>query len=96
MRRKVSLLLFAFVSGVEPTNNGAERAFRHGVLWRKQSHGPKSVVISEYLGCIWSMVETCRQQGRAVWDFLTECIAAFAEMYTVPSLLTLPNAAHAA
>ena len=42
LRREVSLFLFAFVSGVEPTNNAAERALRHGVLWRKMSHGPKS------------------------------------------------------
>lgn len=40
-RREVALFRFAFVSGVEPTNNAAERAWRHGVLWRKQSHGPK-------------------------------------------------------
>ena len=92
----MSLFLFAFVSGVEPTNNAAERALRHGVLWRKMSHGPKSVVSSEYLGCIWSVVETCRQQGRGVWDFLTEGIAAVAQGYAVPSLFTPPNAARAA
>jgi hypothetical protein len=44
LRREVSLFLFAFVSGVEPTNNAAARALRHGVLWRKQSHGPKYVL----------------------------------------------------
>src|SRR5262249_48631162 len=54
LRREVSMFLFAFVDGVEPTNNAAERTLSHGVLWRKMSHGPKSVVGSEYLGCIWS------------------------------------------
>jgi transposase len=96
LRGEVSLFLFAFVSGVEPTNNAAERALRHGVLWRKMSHGPKSVVGSEYLGCIWSVVETCRQQGRGVWDFLTVCMAAAAQGCSLPSLLTLPNSAQAA
>ena len=96
LRREVSLFLFAFVSGVGPTNNAAERALRHGVLWRKQSHGPKSVVGSEYLGCIWSVVETCRQQGRSVWDFLTVCLASAAEGRIMPSLLPLANTAHAA
>jgi transposase len=96
LRREVSLFWFAFVSGVEPTNNAAERALRHGVLWRKVSHGPKSMVGSEYLGCIWSVVETCRQQGRGVWDYLTSCVAAAAEGRVLPSLLTLPNTAHAA
>ena len=89
------MFLFAFVDGIEPTNNATERALRHGVLWRKMSHGPKSVAGSEYLGCIWSVVETCRQQGRSVWDFLTACMAA-AEKGIMPSLLTLPSNVHAA
>jgi transposase len=96
LRREVSLFLFAFVSGVEPTNNAAERALRHGVLWRKVSHGPKSVVGSEYLGRIWSVVETCRQHGQGVWDFLTACMAAAAEGRVLPSLLTVPSDVHAA
>ena len=77
-------------------NNAAEPALRHGVLWRKMSHGPKSVKGSEYLACIWSVVETCRQQGRSVWDFLTDCMAAAAEGQVLPSLLTLPSDVHAA
>ena len=96
LRGEVSMFLFAFVDGVEPTNNAAERALRHGVLWRKMSHGPKSVVGSEYLGCIWSVVETCRQQRRGVWDFLTVCLASAAQGCSLPSLLTLPNSAQAA
>jgi hypothetical protein len=57
------------------------------------SHGPKSVVGSEYLECIWSEVETCRQQGRGVWDFLTECMAAAAEkVFHVGSAIRLPAA----
>ena len=87
---------FAFVSGVEPTNNAAERSLRHGVLWRKVSHGPKSAVGSAYLANIWSVVETCRQHGRGVWGYMTECAVAVAERRTVPSLLTPPDAASAA
>jgi transposase len=96
LRGEVSMFLFAFVDGVEPTNNAAERALRHGVLWRKMSHGPKSVVGSEYLACIWSVVETCRQQGRDVWGYLTACMAEAAEGRIMPSLLPLPKTAHAA
>lgn len=90
------MFLFAFVDGVEPTNNATERALRHGVLWRKMSHGPKSVAGCAYLSWLWSVVETCRQQDRNVWEFLTACMAAAAEGRIVPSLLTLPNNAHAA
>jgi transposase len=96
LRGEVSLFLFAFVDGVEPTNNAAERALRHGVLWRKQGHGPKSTAGCVYLANIWSVVETCSQQGRCVWDFLTASMAAVAEGRTVPSLLTLPRNVHAA
>ncbi len=96
LRREVSLFLFAFVSGVEPTNNAAERAVRHGVLWRKQSHGPRGVAGSEYLSCIWSVVETCRQRGWGVWDYLTACLTAAAEGHGLPSLLTPALDAHAA
>jgi transposase len=96
LRGEVSMFLFAFVDGVEPTNNAAERALRHGVLWRKQSHGPKSTAGCAYLGCIWSVVETCRQQGRDVWNFLTVCMAEAAQGRSLPSLLPLPNTAHAA
>jgi transposase len=96
LAREVSLFLFAFVSGVEPTNNAAERAVRHGVLWRKQSHGPRGVSGSAYLGCIWSVVETCRQRGRGVWDYLTACLSAAAEGHVLPSLLTPAVGAHAA
>jgi transposase len=94
--REVSLFLFAFIDGVEPTNNAAERALRHGVLWRKQSHGPRSGGGAQYLAQIWSVVETCRQQGRGVWDYLTACVAAAAEGRVLPSLLIPTADAHAA
>ena len=90
------MFLFAFVDGVEPADSAAERALPHAVLWRKMSHGPKSVRGSEYLGCIGSVVETCRQEGRCVWDFLTACMTADAEGCSAPSLLTLPDAANPA
>jgi transposase len=93
---EVSMFLFAFVDGVEPTNNAAERALRHGVLWRKVSHGPKSAAGSAYLANIWSVVETCRQHGRGVRDYMTECAVAVAEGRTVPYLLTPPDAVPAA
>lgn len=96
LAREVSLFLFAFLSGVEPTNNAAERALRFGVLWRKQSHGPKGERGCAYLSCIWSVVETCRQQGRDVWDYLTACVWACAQGQAVPSLLSTAANVHAA
>jgi transposase len=86
--REPSLFMFAFINGVEPTNNAAERAIRHGVIWRKQSHGPKSESGARYLANIWSVVETCRQQGRQVWDFLADCFDAAQAGRPLPCLVT--------
>jgi transposase len=88
IEREASLFRFAFTDGVEPTNNAAERAIRHGVIWRKQSHGPKSESGAKYLANIWSVVETCRQQGRQVWDFLAECFDAAQAGRPLPRLVT--------
>jgi transposase len=85
--REVSLYVFAFHPGVEPTNNAAERAVRHGVLWRKQSGGPKSAAGAAYLANIWSVVETCRQHGRNVWEYLTACVEAADHGRPLPNLL---------
>jgi transposase len=92
--REVSLFVFAFTAGVEPTNNAAERAVRHGVLWRKQSGGPRSAAGAAYLAHIWSVVETCRQHGRNVWEYLAACAAAADHGRPLPDLL--PAQAHAA
>jgi transposase len=86
--REVSLFVFAFHAGVEPTNNAAERAVRHGVLWRKQSGGPRSESGATYLAHIWTVVETCRQQRRNVWEYLAACVAAADHGQPLPNLLS--------
>src|SRR5262249_48495308 len=47
-----SLWTFARVAGVEPTNNAAERALRHPVLWRAVSHGTRSSKGSRFVATI--------------------------------------------
>jgi transposase len=70
------LWTFARVKGVEPTNNAAERALRHAVLWRKMSHGTASEAGSCFVENILSVVATCRQHGRNVLGYLTRCCGA--------------------
>jgi transposase len=69
-----SLWTFAGRSGVEPTNNAAERAVRHAVCWRKTSYGTDSDRGSRFVERILTVVATCRQQGRGVLDFLTQAL----------------------
>jgi transposase len=83
--------LWTFVrrDGVEPTNNVAERTVRQGVLWRKTSGGTDSVVGSRFVERILSVVATCRQQGRNVWDYLTDSHRAALAGHRAPSLLPM-------
>jgi transposase len=71
-----ALWTFVRVEGVEPTNNAAERALRHAVMWRKTSYGTDGEAGSHFVGNILTVVATCRQQGRNVLEYLTECCEA--------------------
>ena len=81
------LWTFLRVRGIEPTNNAAERALRHAVLWRKMSGGTASEWGSRFVERILSVVATCRQQGRDVLEFLTECFRARLAGAPSPTLL---------
>ena len=82
-----SLWTFARVEGVTPDNNAAERALRHGVIWRKTSGGTDSERGGRFVGQILSVVATCRQRGKGVLGFLTECFRAHFEGRPAPSLI---------
>jgi len=81
------LWTFLRVQGIEPTNNAAERALRHAVLWRKSSGGTASGWGSRFVERVLSVAATCRQQGRNVLDFITACLRARLDGTPVPSLL---------
>jgi transposase len=82
------LWTFLRVQGIEPTNNVAERALRHAVLWRKSSGGTASERGSRFVERVLSVAATCRQQGRNVLEFLTACFRAPLISAPLPSLLT--------
>ena len=83
-----SLWTFAAAEGVPPHNNAAERALRHGVIWRKTSHGTDGEAGSRFVEAMLTVVATCRQRARDVLATLTECFRAGFEGRTAPSLLT--------
>ena len=58
------LWTFVRVEGVEPTNNAAERALRHAVIWRRISGGTDSAEGSRFVERMLTVVATCRQQRR--------------------------------
>ena len=78
---------FVRVEGVEPTNNGPERALRHAVIWRRISGGTDSADGSRFVERMPTVVATCRQQKRDVLDYLSSCFEAHLRGRQVPSLL---------
>ena len=73
--------------GLEPTNNASERALRHGVIWRKLSFGTQSVGGSRFVETMLTVIETCRQQKRPVFTYLTAAIQAHFAHDNCPTLL---------
>jgi transposase len=82
-----ALWTFAYVEGVEPTNNAVEHRIRHGVMWRKTSFGTDSPNGSRFVERILTVVTTLRMQGRNVLDYVTAACEAALEGKAAPSLL---------
>lgn len=82
-----ALWTFTRVEGVEPTNNAAEQALRHGVLWRKVSFGTRSTEGSRFVERILTVQETLRKQQRDVLAYLTQACKAALHHRPAPSLL---------
>lgn len=82
-----SLWTFVHVPGVEPTNNLAERAVRHAVLWRKACFGTHSELGSRFVERILTTHASLRQQGRNVLEFIRDACVAKLQQSQAPSLL---------
>jgi transposase len=73
--------------GVEPTNNAGERSLRHAVIWRKLSFGTQSARGSRFVETMLTVIETCRQQCRNAFAFITNAVQAHLSHHATPSLL---------
>ena len=80
---------FRFVTtpGIEPTNNLAEQAMRFVVIDRHITQGTRSAKGRRWCERIWTVIATCAQQGRAVFQFLLDSVQAHLDGTTPPSLL---------
>jgi hypothetical protein len=73
--------------GVEPTNNAGERSLRHAVIWRKLSFGTPSASGSRFVETMLTVIESCRQQRRNAFAFITAAVEAHLAHQSTPSLL---------
>jgi transposase len=80
---------FRFITtpGVDPTNNLAEQAIRFVVIDRRITQGTRSEKGRRWCERIWTVIATCAQQGREVFQFLFESVQAYLSGTLPPSLL---------
>ena len=77
---------FATTPGVEPTNNLAEQAIRFVVIDRHITHGTRGAAGQRRSDRLWSVVATCGQQGRSVWEYLAAAVGSCCAGEAAPSL----------
>jgi len=77
IRQIDSLWVFLEVSGVEPTNNRAERVLRFGVLWRKRSKGTQSEKGNRWVERVLSFKQTCQMRSLPSFPLLADAIDSF-------------------
>ncbi len=75
---------------VEPTNNLAEQAIRFVAIHRRLTQGTRSEDGRRWCERIFTVVQTCGQQGRSVFEFLCAAVAAHFRSAPAPSLLPNP------
>lgn len=74
LKLESALWQFAQCSGVEPTNNAAERALRGAVIWRGLSFGSQSRTGCDFVERLLSVTTSLRLQGRAVLPFIARVL----------------------
>jgi transposase len=82
-----SYFTFVTTPGVEPTNNLAEQAIRFVVIDRHITQGTRSESGQRWCERIWSVIATCTQRGRSVFEYLHAAVKAYFGDGPVPSLL---------
>ena len=74
-------------SAAEATNNRAERALRHAVLWRKTSNGTQTDAGERFVERVLSIRETCRLNQQPLHDYLVEVHTARITGQPIPTPL---------
>jgi transposase len=87
VEHKDNLWTFVDDDRIEPTNNAAEQALRHAVIWRKLSFGTQSARGSRFVERLLTVIETCRRQRRNTFAWLTDTVRAHQNTQPTPSLL---------
>jgi hypothetical protein len=72
------------------TNNDAERALRHWVIFRRLSQGTRSESGSRAFALLASVIDTCRRRKASIRDYLANVIASARTGLSIPQLPPIP------
>ena len=78
---------FIDVAGLEPTNNGTERALRSLVIDRKVTQGTCGRAGIHWRERSWTAVSTCEKQKRNVLNYLHQALRAHWQCQPAPQLI---------
>jgi len=81
-----SYFRFITTPGIEPTNNLAEQAIRFVAIHRRVTQGTRSPAGQTWCERIWTIIATCEQQGRSLFDYLCDTVQQYLAGRPVPSL----------
>jgi len=89
--KKMAETYFTFLTSpnVEPTNNRTERALRPVVIDRRITQGTRGESGRRWCERAWTVLTTCRDQGRSAFEFLHHAILAHFTEQPPPSLLPI-------
>jgi transposase len=81
---------FRFITepGIEPTNHVAEQALRFVAIHRRLTQGTRGEAGQRWCERLWTVVASCAQQGRSVFEFLRAAVEAHFRGEPAPSLLS--------
>ncbi len=82
-----AIFRFLFDPAVPPTNNASEQTLRQAIIDRKITQGSRSLMGRQWNARIWTVLATCRKQGRSAWQFLQDALSAKYFQTPMPSLL---------
>jgi len=86
-KHDVAIFRFLFDPAVPPTNNGGEQSIRQLVIDRRITQGSRSLMGRQWNARIWTVLDTCRKQGRSAWQFLQNALSSYYFQTPTPSLL---------
>lgn len=82
-----AIFRFLFDAAIPPTNNASEQTLRQSIIDRKITQGSRSLMGRQWNARIWTVLATCRKQGRSAWQFLQDVLSAKYFQTPMPSLL---------